>query len=109
MNLVLVHGYGGSALMFYKMMKPLSEHFHLIMIDVLGFGGSSRPEFNIEDPDEADHFFIDFIEKWRLAMGGMTDFVLAGHSFGGYICGLYASYYPQHLRKLLMLSPVGIA
>lgn len=52
--MVLLHGYGGSALIFYKIMKPLSEHFNLIMIDILGFGGSSRPKFDIDDPDEAD-------------------------------------------------------
>lgn len=107
-TLVLLHGYGGSALIFYKIMKPLSENFNLIMIDVLGFGGSSRPKFDITDPDEADQYFVSFLENWRLKMGGLTDFILAGHSFGGYISGLYASYYPQHLKKLLMLSPVGV-
>lgn len=41
-------------------------------------------------------------------MGDLKDFILAGHSFGGYICGHYACKYPQHLKKLLMLSPVGV-
>jgi len=39
---------------------------------------------------------------------GLTDFILAGHSFGGYICGLYSIRYHKHVRKLLMLSPAGI-
>jgi pimeloyl-ACP methyl ester carboxylesterase len=38
----------------------------------------------------------------------ITNFILAGHSFGGYICGTYASVYPQHIKKLLMLSPLGV-
>ena len=41
-------------------------------------------------------------------MGDLKDFYLAGHSFGGYICGHYAYQYPQNIRKLLMLSPVGV-
>ena len=41
-------------------------------------------------------------------MGNMKDFVLAGHSFGGYVAGLYASKYHKFVKKLLLLSPVGI-
>mgnify|MGYP001037924200 CR=1 FL=1 len=31
-----------------------------------------------------------------------------GHSFGGYICGNYALKYHNHIRKLILLSPIGI-
>lgn len=41
-------------------------------------------------------------------MGDLKDFYLAGHSFGGFICGHYAIKYPQYIKKLLMLSPVGL-
>jgi len=41
-------------------------------------------------------------------MNNMTGFILAGHSFGGYVVGHYAIKYPQHLKKLLMLSPAGV-
>ncbi len=50
-KLVLVHGYGGSAIMFWKIIKPIAEKYHLIMIDILGMGGSSRPEVSINDND----------------------------------------------------------
>jgi len=39
---------------------------------------------------------------------GLTDFFLAGHSFGGHLAGHYAIKYHQHIKKLLLLSPVGI-
>ena len=42
--LVLVHGYAGSGALFYKIMKYLSEKFVFILIDILGMGGSSRPD-----------------------------------------------------------------
>eukprot|EP00347_Sterkiella_histriomuscorum_P017551 403348908 len=35
-RLVLVHGYGASGIIFYKIMKKLSEIFHVIMIDIIG-------------------------------------------------------------------------
>ena len=39
---------------------------------------------------------------------GLINFILAGHSYGGYICGLYACKYESHVKKLLMLSAVGV-
>jgi pimeloyl-ACP methyl ester carboxylesterase len=41
-KMVLVHGYGGSGIMFWKIIKPLAEKYHLYLIDILGMGGSSR-------------------------------------------------------------------
>ena len=38
----------------------------------------------------------------------ITDFVLVGHSYGGYLRGTYASLYPQHIKKLILLSPLGL-
>lgn len=78
------------------------------MIDILGMGGSSRPKFNPKTPEDSDNFFVDFLENWRQAMGNISGFILAGHSFGGFICGHYAVRYPQHIKKLLMLSAVGV-
>ena len=35
-------------------------------------------------------------------------FTLLGHSFGGFIAGLYSIRYPESVKKLIFLSPVGI-
>lgn len=37
----------------------------------------------------------------------LESFILIGHSFGGFLSGLYASQYPQHIKKLLLISPAG--
>jgi len=41
-------------------------------------------------------------------MDELTDFFLIGHSFGGYIAGLYSEKYYKHIKKLILLSPIGI-
>jgi cardiolipin-specific phospholipase len=56
-------------------------------------GGSSRPDFKLRTLKETDEYLIDWFEKWRLAMGDIKGFILAGHSFGGYICAIYAIKY----------------
>ena len=42
-QLVLLHGYAGSGPLFYKMIKTLTFRFQLILVDLIGMGGSSRP------------------------------------------------------------------
>ena len=42
--LVLIHGYGGGGALFYKVIKSLTKYFHLILIDIIGMGASSRPD-----------------------------------------------------------------
>ena len=39
---------------------------------------------------------------------GWNKFVLAGHSFGGFVAGQYAVLYKKHIDHLLLLSPAGV-
>ena len=41
-------------------------------------------------------------------MNNLTDFYLVGHSFGGYISGNFALRNQEHIRKLILLSPLGL-
>ncbi len=107
-KLILVHGFGGSGSLYYKVMKGLAENFYLIVIDMIGMGSSSRPEWQCNNGAEADNFFVEHIEKWRINMGNISDFFIAAHSYGGYIFGTYAARYPQHVRKLILLTPIGV-
>jgi pimeloyl-ACP methyl ester carboxylesterase len=42
-KLVFLHGFGASGPLYYTIIKPLAEHFCLILLDNIGMGGSSRP------------------------------------------------------------------
>ena len=41
---MLLHGYGGAGPLYFKIFKDLSTHFNLISFDMIGMGGSSRPD-----------------------------------------------------------------
>lgn len=43
-TLVWVHGYGACSGYYFQIIKRLSKYFHLIMIDHVGLGASSRPD-----------------------------------------------------------------
>lgn len=76
-------------------------------------GRSSRPPFKIHAKErdakikEAENWFIDALEEWRIKRG-IEKFTLLGHSLGGYLGVAYALKYPGHLKKLILASPVGI-
>ena len=91
--LLLAHGYGGSGALFYKVMKGLSENFYVILIDLVGMGSSARPEWTASNGAEADEYFMNALEKWRINME-LTNFFIAAHSYGGYLLGSYAALYP---------------
>ncbi|RYY87719.1 alpha/beta fold hydrolase [archaeon] len=51
--------------------------------------------------------FIDSLEDLRQEEQ-LTEFVLAGHSLGGFLAAKYALKYPTHLSGLVLISPVGV-
>jgi cardiolipin-specific phospholipase len=113
--LVMLHGYGAGLGFFYKNFEALSRlpDWKLYALDMLGMGRSSRPPFRIHARDrqakirEAENWFIDALEEWRVKRG-IEKMTLLGHSLGGYMAVCYALKYPGHLNKLILASPVGI-
>lgn len=105
--LVLIHGFGGSGMIFFRLFKRLKEDYHVFAIDLLGMGCSSRPKFLARTKEEAEWFYIQSLEKWRkkLKLGPMN---LVAHSFGGYISSRYALKFPENVRKLILWSPHGM-
>ncbi|KAL0264586.1 hypothetical protein SLS55_000536 [Diplodia seriata] len=114
-NLVMLHGYGAGLGFFYKNFEGLSriQGWKLYALDLMGMGRSSRPPFRIHAKDhqgkitEAENWFIDALEEWRIKKG-IDRFTLLGHSLGGYMAVAYALKYPGRLNKLILASPVGI-
>ena len=122
-TLVLSHGFGSGLGFYYPNYDALSKIYdRVISFDWLGMGASSRDKSisapitsncgNVckardMTPLKASEFFIDSLEELRVALK-IENFVLAGHSLGGYLSGRYALKYPQELRGLVLISPVGI-
>eukprot|EP00573_Skeletonema_grethae_P008871 CAMPEP_0201710954 /NCGR_PEP_ID=MMETSP0578-20130828/58890_1 /ASSEMBLY_ACC=CAM_ASM_000663 /TAXON_ID=267565 /ORGANISM="Skeletonema grethea, Strain CCMP 1804" /LENGTH=516 /DNA_ID=CAMNT_0048199999 /DNA_START=113 /DNA_END=1663 /DNA_ORIENTATION=+ len=123
--LVLLHGYANGSLYFYRNLHGLSKFFgQIYALDMLGWGLSSRPSFQFKtslqhsDDSEnnthqnakvksAEQFFVESLESWR-SHHNLSKMTLAGHSMGGYLSVAYAEQYPQHVEKLILLSPVGV-
>ncbi|ONM22921.1 1-acylglycerol-3-phosphate O-acyltransferase [Zea mays] len=104
-TLVMVHGYGASQGFFFRNFDALASRFRVIAIDQLGWGGSSRPDFTCKSTEETEAWFIDSFEEWRKAKN-LSNFILLGHSFGGYVAAKYALKRPlEHMHITTVLHP----
>ncbi|EOR01230.1 hypothetical protein E3P77_00731 [Wallemia ichthyophaga] len=114
--IVCSHGYAAATFFFLNNLQALGSipKTRFYGMDVLGMGLSERvkfPNISSSQPVEkrvaaAEDFFTDALEAWRKAQG-LNRMILVGHSLGGYLSTVYALRYPQHVRKLILISPIG--
>jgi pimeloyl-ACP methyl ester carboxylesterase len=102
---LMVHGWGCSAYIFHDNLPAISAAgFRAIAIDLKGHGLSDKPqderEYTIDSLVEHVGEVIDALELDRPT--------LVGHSLGGSLAYHFASRYPERLRALGLLSPVGL-
>lgn len=103
--IVLIHGFCGGIGLWVHNIEALSSNRPVYAIDLLGFGRSSRPPFS-SDPIVAETQFVESIEDWRKELG-LQEFILLGHSFGGYISTSYSLKYPDYVKALILADPWG--
>ncbi|MFP5519991.1 MAG: alpha/beta fold hydrolase [Bdellovibrionia bacterium] len=101
---VLFHGKNFSGFYYKDIIRHLLENnYRVIVPDQVGFGKSSKPET----------FYYSF-----MALSEMTyqllqslnaqEFNLLGHSMGGMLATRYALMYPQQVKKLYLVNPIGL-
>lgn len=104
---LMVHGFGAGLGLWSLNIKELSENRPIYTFDLLGFGRSSRSTFD-EDPQIVEETFINSIEDVRKQLG-LKNFILLGHSFGGYLAYSYAIKYSGHIMSLILVDPWGFS
>jgi len=102
-TIVLLHGFAEDKDIWLKTAKLLTPHFHLIIPDLPGWGESSRDANGSHDIDAQAARFDAFVQALRL-----QGFILAGHSTGGAVAGVYASEHPEHVAALALVDAFGL-
>ncbi|HXP00834.1 MAG TPA: alpha/beta fold hydrolase [Luteibacter sp.] len=102
-TIVLLHGFAANKETWLEMVKGLTDHFHVIIPDLPGWGESSRNEngdYGI--PAQAAR-----LETFAAAVGAQR-FLLVGQSMGGAIAGVYADQHPERVASLVLMSSLGL-
>jgi 3-oxoadipate enol-lactonase len=95
---VFIHGFLGSSLDWINQFCYFNPKYHLILLDLPGFGSSDKPR---------DNYSIEFFSS--IVYSVLTAFaynkiILVGHSLGGMIAQHIASNHPKLVKKLILIS-----
>jgi len=102
-TIILVHGLGERGLLDWLSIFPrLTENYHVVAMDLPGFGHSDRQQ--VQYTPSAYARLVDWIIK-EYAHGKA---IVIGHSLGGAVSLRYAHDYPQDLNRLILIDAAGI-
>lgn len=99
--LVLLHGNLASSKHFDVVFEAMDERYTLYAMDMRGFGAST---YRTAIEGVAD--FAADVAAFADAVG-LDSFHLGGWSFGGAVALAFAAAYPDRVRKLALIAPVG--
>ena len=101
-TLLLIHGNMTSSKHWDLLADKLKGHFHIIAIDMRGFGGSTYHH----PIDSLNDFAQDLEEAMNLL--GYDSYFVAGWSTGGGVALELAANAPENVQKVILLESVGI-
>ncbi|TYH18511.1 hypothetical protein ES288_A05G277200v1 [Gossypium darwinii] len=88
---------------------PCILYFELDITIPLYWGGSSRPNLHAKALKvKTEAWFVDSIKE-RRRVKNISNLIVLGHSFGGYIASKYALKHPEHVQHLILVGPAGFS
>jgi pimeloyl-ACP methyl ester carboxylesterase len=100
---LLLHGFTANKDHWTRLARYLTPHMRVIAPDLPGFGESGLV-------DGGDYSVGAQAERLRLVAAdqGLTRFHLGGSSTGGNIAGAFAARYPEMVKSLWLVAPLGV-
>eukprot|EP00163_Fabomonas_tropica_P017954 TRINITY_DN3192_c0_g1_i3.p1 TRINITY_DN3192_c0_g1~~TRINITY_DN3192_c0_g1_i3.p1 ORF type:complete len:452 (-),score=80.43 TRINITY_DN3192_c0_g1_i3:1595-2950(-) len=106
--LVFLHGYGSAGVMWTQHFADFSEHYDVYTVDMVGWGRSTRPDFNhLTEGLDLQHEWVDHLEAWRKKLR-LDKVTVVGHSLGSIIGTRWAVRYPNSIEHLVNVNMGGI-
>ena len=123
-SIICVHGFAGGVANWLPVWRDFAAANDVYAFDLPGFARSERPR-GVRDFASAEaslEWFLGYFERWFEAMGiGLESkekgcgvrpagrrVVLMGHSFGGYLCSMFAARHPRIADALILADSWGI-
>ena len=94
-TLLFLHGFGESKYTWHFLIKPLSKYYHLITLDLKGFGDSPKTEDDDYSVYDQAKIVQEFIEDKKL-----KNLTVVGRSFGGGVALVLALMQEKKMLKI---------
>jgi pimeloyl-ACP methyl ester carboxylesterase len=100
--LLLLHGFCETHEVWNRFVNQLKNQFNVVAVDLPGFGQSSLPagNFSLEEVAASIRQQLEQLE-WK-------QFVVVGHSLGGYVALAMARFYPELLKGLVLFHSTAL-
>ncbi|GAB1257360.1 hypothetical protein NBRC116494_18620 [Aurantivibrio plasticivorans] len=101
-SILLVHGIGGSFTDWLDVIKFMAGQYHVIAVDLPGFGRSEEPLTQLS-PQNYSKFL-----HWVSDEAARSPLVVIGHSMGAAISLQFAADYPDLVQRLVLVDTAGV-
>lgn len=101
-TILFIHGFLGSSYDFIDVMNALKDRYHVVAIDLVGFGLSSKPETYDYGKVNQAKTVHDFMVAKQL-----TNVIIMAHSMGGEVTIHLTSSYPERIQQLILIGSAG--
>jgi len=101
-KVVLLHGLGASISSWQLNIAALSQKYHVIALDQVGFGKSDKPMLKYRVGTYTD-FLDKFLSELKIEKAS-----LIGNSLGGWIAADFALKYPAKVEKIVLADTAGL-
>ena len=100
--LILIHGFTSSVFSWKDVFEPLSKKFHVIAVDLKGFGFSGKPDGDYTRRAQATlvAHFLDYLK--------IDNAWLCGNSMGGDVSLNLAVQNPRQVAGLILIDSGGV-
>jgi pimeloyl-ACP methyl ester carboxylesterase len=106
-HVLFVHGLGASSLAWRDIPAALSNYFHTINVDLIGFGESDKPVEGDYTIKGFSKFIANFLKE-EIKIGENEKISIVGHSLGGYIAAQFAIENRKRIEKLVLIDSSGL-
>ncbi|VEF49423.1 carboxylesterase NP [Bacillus freudenreichii] len=100
--LILLHGFGFGATMWYPNIRELSKHYRTYAIDVLADLNLSVVTKPYKEKKDCAEWLFDVLDAL-----GIEKAAVCGHSAGGWQAINFSILYPEKVNKLILLAPAA--
>jgi pimeloyl-ACP methyl ester carboxylesterase len=106
-HVLFIHGLGASSLAWRDIPYALSNYFHTITVDLIGFGESDKPIEGDYTIKGFSKFIANFLKE-KIKIGENERISIVGHSLGGYIAAQFAIENRNMIEKLVLIDSSGL-